>query len=374
MPTPLLDTLGIDVPILQSGMGGVAGPELVATVSSAGALGTLAALNLSPERVRAGIRTVRDLTGAAFGVNIWLHDELQPPIAPSELSSDRVAEVQAALNGVRSQLGLEPVLGAPSATPDLVGAALEVMVEERIPVFCAAIGLPSADLVERFHRVGSRVVAMVASVGDALDAVGRGVDVVVAQGAEAGGHRSHGTKPARRDARGTGTIALVPAVVDAVGGRVPVVAAGGIADGRGLAAALMLGAQGVLFGTRFVATAESGAHDAWKRALLAPGSATVLTDAFTGQWARSLDNAYVRAYEASGAATLPSLLQTRAANDVFEHGRAHGDADFMPLYAGESAALIEDLPSSAEVVRRIVAEAEAALGRPLGRSSEATGG
>lgn len=361
--------LGLDVPVVQSGMGGVAGPDLAAAVCEAGGLGILAALRVPPDRLREQIRDLRSRTGRPFGVNIWLHEELRPPVDPADLDPGLVAEVQAALDQVRARLDLPPASGPLDPVPDLVDAAIEVMVEERIPVFSAGVGLPDAGLVERFHEVGAAVMAMVVDADDARLAVELGVDVVVAQGLEAGGHRSVGTKRPAGASVGTGTISLVPAVRDAIGGEVPLVAAGGIVDGRGLAAALVLGADGVLLGTRFVATAESTADPAWKAALLGGGRATTVTDALTGQWARALRNDFVDRYRATGARTLPGLLQAAAAGDVFAAARAAGDAEMLPLYAGEGSALLRDLPPAAEVVARIVAEAEQALGRRIGRSS-----
>jgi nitronate monooxygenase len=157
-------------------------------------------------------------------------------------------------------------------------------------------------------------------------------------------------------------MALVPQVVDAV--RLPVVAAGGIADGRGLVAALALGATAVLLGTRFVATKESMAQPMFKDALVAATSdETSITDAFTGLYARALRNRFGDEYAASGAPVLPSLLQLSAADDVYIAAATAGDRDYYPMMAGQSAGLIAGLPSAAEVVRAIVAEAEATLQR-----------
>jgi nitronate monooxygenase len=215
-----------DVPIVQSGMGGVAGPELAAAVCEAGGLGILAALMVPPDQLRQQIGDLRARTRRPFGVNIWLHEELLPPRQPGELEAGLVERVQGALNEIRRDRGLPPVSAPPMPTPDLIPDAIDVMVDERIPIFSAGVGLPSAEPVERFHRVGSSVMAMVTDVDDALAAVERGVDVVVAQGSEAGGHPSVGAKPPRERAAGTGTVVLVPAVRDALGSEVPLVAAG----------------------------------------------------------------------------------------------------------------------------------------------------
>jgi len=182
----------------------------------------------------------------------------------------------------------------------------------------------------------------------------------VAQGGEAGGHRSTWTK--RTSPADVGTLALVPQVVDAVS--VPVIAAGGIADGRGLLASLALGASGVMLGTRFVATRESMAPEFWKRALLERQSEeTAITDVFTGLHGRALRNAFTEEYAASGAPTLPGLIQSNAAQDIYNAAAARGDGEHFPQFTGQSVGLIHDLPGAAEVVARIVEEARVAMAR-----------
>ena len=157
-----------------------------------------------------------------------------------------------------------------------------------------------------------------------------------------------------------GTIALVPQIVDAI--RVPVVAAGGLADGRGLVAALALGAQGVLLGTRFVATRESMAPEFYKKCVLErEADATMITDAFTGQWARALRNTFATEYRASGAPTLPSLLQSVVAADVYAAAAMHQDGEHFPMFCGQSVGLVHNLPGAAEVVEAIVREAREVL-------------
>ncbi len=343
-------------------MGGVAGPELVAAVSNAGGLGILAALNLRPDAVRSAIQQVRRLTDRPFGVNIWLHDDVRRPPDVAE-HSDLVRSVQSALNELRPRFDLPATLEAPRPMPDLVDAALEVMIEERIPVFSAGLGIPEPELVNRFHEAGTRVATMVATTADALSAVDQGSDVVIAQGHEAGGHRSHGCKLPAAEASGTGTFTLVPQVIEAIGDRVPVVAAGGIVDGRGLAAATMLGAAGVLMGTRFVATAESQASQLWKDRLISGAGTTVLTDGFTGQWARVLKSEYTDHWADHGGPPLPGLLQAAARADLQRAAIAADDDQMQPLYAGTAFDLLDGLPSAGNVVTSVVTEAEQLLGR-----------
>jgi nitronate monooxygenase len=358
--TALCDLLGIEYPILQSGMGGVAGPELVAEVSRAGALGILAGLSVPPDELRARIRRVRELTDRPFGVNLWLHSELRPPTDPATIPDSTLRGAQGALNRFRERLGIPTKTERPDPVPDLVDEAIEVILDERVPVFSAALGSPDVAVIRRCFERGVKIVAMVATVKDARAAATAGVDVIVAQGAEAGGHRSTGAKGPSPESAGVGTLALVPQIVDAVG--VPVVAAGGIADGRGLAAALTLGAAGALLGTRFVATRESMAQDFYKKALLeSEADATTITDAFSGLYARALRNTFARDYAASGAPVLPALLQRNAAADVFAASSAQRDGSYVPMWSGQSVGLIRDLPGAAEVVEAIIREARAVL-------------
>jgi nitronate monooxygenase len=360
--TALCGLLGIEYPILQAGMAGAVGPELVAAVSNAGGLGILPGLNVAPDQLRAHIRKIRTLTDKPFGVNLWLHADMWPPADVSHIPADTVAAVRTTLNGLRARLGLSPSNAAPTGSADIVGAAFEVILEERAPVFTAAVGEPSSDMVRRCHEREIKVIAMVTTARQARVVEGVGVDAIVAQGSEAGGHRSLRVKPDRGSAEGIGTLALVPQVVDAVS--VPVIAAGGIADGRGLAAVLALGALGAQIGTRFVVTREGTAADFRKKALLeADSDQTALTDVVSGLWSRYVRNSFIEEYEKSGAPTLPVHVQTRFAQDIFDHAVSIQDPAWLPLATGQSVGLVHDLPGAAEVVERIVREARAALAR-----------
>ena len=328
--TPLCSLLGLQVPLLQSGMARVAGPPLVAEVSRAGGLGILAGLSVPPDALRAQIRAVRERTDRPFGVNLWLHPRVRAPLPPEQLPPEAVAQVQEVLNAFRARLGLAPVHGPPPpAPPAYLDEGLEVILQERVPVWSIGLGVPTPEQVARCHAAGVLVVAMAASVEDAQALEAVGVDVLVAQGSEAGGHRSTWTEPGAPDRASVGTLALVPAMVDAV--RVPVVAAGGIADGRGLVAALALGAGGVLMGTRFVATRESEAPPMWKDALLARGADdTVLTRAASGLWGRALRNALSEAFGAGGIPGLPGYAQRSAVQDVIQAAAQPGRRAGLP--------------------------------------------
>jgi nitronate monooxygenase len=359
--TALCDVLGIEYPVVQSGMGGVAGPEMVAEVSRAGGLGILAGLNVPPDDLRRMIRRVREMTDRPFGVNLWLHPAVRTPVDVGTVPVELVQAVQTALNPFRERLDLPARFDRPAGMPSILDAAVEVILEERVPVFSTAlVDQQDAAMVRRCHEQGIKVMTMVARVADARAAAQVDVDVIVAQGGEAGGHRSVGDKPPAPEAASVSTLALVPQVVTAVG--CPVVAAGGLADGRGLAAALALGASGILLGTRFVATREATVPEFWKAALLEGESeATTITDAFTGLWARGLRNRFVEEYRASGAPVLPPLVQASAANDIFAAAARLEEREYFPLWSGQSVGLIRDLPSAGEVVHAIVREAAQVL-------------
>ncbi len=358
--TVLCDLLGVEYPIVQSGMGNVAGPELVAEVSRAGGLGIIAGLMLTPDHLRESIRRVRALTSRPFGVNLFMPAQLRPPVDPAAVSDATVQAVQGTLNHFRERLGLPTVTARPGGVPDLIDAAFDVILEERVPVWSIGLGEPGTAMVARCHDRGIKVMATVATVDDARAVERVGVDLIVAQGGEAGGHRSTWVKRRSREDACVGTLVLVPQIVDAV--RVPVLAAGGIADGRGLVAALAVGAAGVLLGTRFVATREAAAPEVQKKALLeSEGDATTITDSVTGLWARYLRNTFITGYDASGAPVFPALMQSAAVRDIFADAVKRQDREYFPMPTGQSVGLIRDLPGAAEVVEAIIREARDVL-------------
>jgi nitronate monooxygenase len=354
--TALCDAFGIRYPIFQAGMAPVAGPELAAAVCNAGGLGILAAAHMPPEEVRARIRRLRELTDKPFGVNLLLHTEVWPPIDTTRFPDDVVERVQTALNRFRDRLGIPRSSARPATRPNHVPAVIDLMHEERVPVFSVGLGNPPKSVVDRFHARGARVVAMVATVADARAVAANGVDAVIAQGSEAGGHRSTWVKPPSPQHAAIGTMVLVPQVVDAVS--VPVLAAGGITDGRHVAAALMLGASGVLVGTRFIATREARAADFYKEALTRHDSdSTVVTDAYSGLYARLLRNRFIDEYTESGAPVLNGYVQGSAAVDIVRAAAARGDVGHYPMWAGQGVGMIRDIDSASNVMAALVREA-----------------
>ncbi|WP_409341990.1 NAD(P)H-dependent flavin oxidoreductase [Paenibacillus sp. MBLB4367] len=352
--TELCRKLGIRLPILQAGMaGGPTTPELVAAVSEAGALGTLGAAYMKPEDIRTAIAEIRKRTDKPFGVNLFL----------SSMKDDwsRSAAVQPVLDGIRRTLSLKPAEGAaPPVTPDWVEAQIAVVLEEQVPVISTAFGvLPEREAAEA-HRIGMKIVAMATTVKEARIAEQSGADIIVAQGSEAGGHRGTFDVSARPLGANVGTFALVPQIADAV--RVPVAAAGGIMDGRGLVAALALGAQGVQLGTRFLTAAESGAHPAYRAALLAADEeSTTITTAFSGRPARGIRNAFIRTFEQAGVAPLPFPSQNTATRDIRNAVAEGHNAEYMSLWAGQGTPLLTDGQSAGEIVTDIMEQAQRLL-------------
>ncbi len=319
--TPICERLGIEHPVFQAGMGWVARAELAAAVSEAGGLGVIGAgSTMDGEQLRAEIRRVRALTDKPFGVDILF--------ATIRAEGDRVARYT-----------------------DSVEQMIATVLEERVPVLVSGLGSPAA-VVPAAHERGIYVMSVVGAVRHARKAVADGVDAVIASGMEGGGHVGR-----------IGTAALVPAVVDAVD--VPVLAGGGLADGRGLAAALAFGAQGVWMGTRFIATAESRSHDNYKRKIAGTDVAgTVITRAHSGKPCRLIDNDFTRSWAARESEIKPFPLQAmEVGHPASNRGRIEGEVESGVLPAGQSCGMIGDVVPAGEVVRRVVEEAALAIQR-----------
>jgi enoyl-[acyl-carrier protein] reductase II len=304
--------------VFLAGMGEVAFAELAAAVSEAGGFGTLGMGGSSPDRIRREMRAVRARTAKPFGVDML------------------------------------------AALPEAMEAAIDAIVEEGAACFVAGLGVPS-KVVERCHRAGVKVMSLCGKVEHARRAEQAGCDAVVAQGTEAGGHTG-----------AIGGFALLPQVVDAV--RIPVLAAGAIVDGRGLAAALALGAQGVWMGTRFIASNEARAGKLYKERILAAGDAdTEVTRSYSGKPMRVLRNAWVEDWRRRAAELRPfpaQMLESARAGvmNYVEDERIDAERTCMP--AGQGAGAIADLLPAGALVERVVAEAEAVLAR-LGAGSYA---
>jgi nitronate monooxygenase len=351
--TPLTRLLGIRHPILLAGMaGGPTTPELVAAVSRAGGLGVFGVAGMTTDAVRSAVSAALRLSeGAPVGVNVLISPVVPRPGA----DPDAVARVLAPL---RDELGLPhpPPAAPPPATPrELVEAALEA----GATVVATGLGDP-APVADAARDAGAPLIAMVSTTDEARRVVEGGADVVVAQGGEAGGHRSNFLVPEDGPVPLVGTMALVRQVARAVD--VPVVAAGGIMDGAGLAAALALGAGGVQLGTALLVAREAGVPDGWRdRIRGARDDETIITRALSGRPARGLPNRLTDALEAPGAMGWPQ--QNAAAGDVRRAAAREGRADLMSLWAGQAAALAGPDRPAAEIITAIMDDAAREIAR-----------
>jgi nitronate monooxygenase len=346
MRTPFCDRLGIDIPIIQAPMaGGWTTPALAAAVAEAGGLGMLAGARITPAELRGQIEETRRRTGRPFGVNFLL--------APTTLPQEDDPSAAGALQEIRRRLGL-PAEASAAPSPVSVAEGIEIALAARVPVISVAMGSP-APWIERVHGGGAIVMAAATTVAEAEAIDAAGADAVVAQGAEAGGHRSTFMPDPFDPLPLVGTMALVPAMVDAV--RLPVVAAGGIMDGRGVVAALALGAAAAQLGTRFLLATESGAPPSYRRRLLrAIETETAVTDVYTGRAARGLRNAFIRAFTEAGVQPLGWPRQGAAALDIYRASLAD-DGDWAPLFAGQGVRLGRREQPAGEIVRELVEEA-----------------
>jgi nitronate monooxygenase len=349
----LLDLFGIDHPIIQAPMAGFTPPAMVVAVSEAGGLGSLGGAASTAESLRADLQILRQATGRGYNVNFFCHSPPHPDDGVERKWRQRLAPFYREL-GLAADAGA----GGPALAP--FGAALcDVVLEFKPKVTSFHFGLPEASLLKRLKDEHIVVVSSATAVEEARWLEAHGVDAVIAQGAEAGGHR--GMFLVDDIARQAGTMALVPQVVDAV--KVPVIAAGGIGDGRGIAAALALGAAGVQMGTAFLLTPEARTAPLHRAALKeANDSSTTLTNLFTGRPARAIVNRYVREMGPMSADAPPFPLAAGAAQPLRAATEAKGSADFMPLWSGQASSLAREMPAS-ELIATLVKETEAVFSR-----------
>jgi enoyl-[acyl-carrier protein] reductase II len=321
--TPICDLFQIEKPIFLAGMGGVAYADVCAAVSEAGGFGTLGMASEGPERIREEMRKVRARTAKPFGVDLL------------------------------------------AALPETVERAIDVIIEEGASCFIAGLGVPES-VIEKCHRAGVKVMSMCGKVSHAVHAERAGCDAVVAQGTEAGGHTGQ-----------VAGMALIPQIVDAV--RIPVLAAGSIVDGRGLAAALAFGAQGVWMGTRFIASHEARAAEVYKKRITEIREEdTVVTRSYSGKPMRVIRNRYVDEMERhpERIRPFPEQFGMSARAGVFTAmagPEVQADPERACMPCGQGAGAIHDIRSCAEIVDSVMSEAAetiarlGALGSPAGR-------
>jgi enoyl-[acyl-carrier protein] reductase II len=315
--TPLCDQFGIDFPVFLAGMGGVAYADICAAVSEAGGYGTLGMASCTPEQIREEMRSVRKQTSKPFGVDLL------------------------------------------AALPDHMMERIDVIIEEGASSFIAGLGVPE-QLIERCHSGGVKVISMCGKVKHAVRAEEAGCDVVVAQGTEAGGHTGQ-----------VAGMALIPQIVDAVD--IPVLGAGSIVDGRGLAAALAFGAQGIWMGTRFIASHEAHAVEGYKKRIAEIREEdTIVTRCYSGKPMRVIRNAYVEDWETRPEDIAPFPLQAVASMEagVFDALRPELaqelDADRAAMPCGQGAGAIHEILSCREIIQKVMREARETIERMAG--------
>ncbi len=347
----LLELIGIEIPVIQAPMAGASGPAMAIAVSEAGGLGSLPCGMLDPATARAEIKAIRERTAKPLNVNFFCH-------IPPRPDSDRDAIWKKRLAEYYTELGLDSSASTPAVSRIPFDVAMCEVVEEHKPeVVSFHFGLPELALLERVKAANCLVLGSATTVNEARWLEDHGCDAIIAQGYEAGGHR--GMFLTDDIATQPGTFALVPQVVDAV--NVPVIAAGGIADGRGIVAAFALGAAGVLVGTAYLFTQESLIPGLWRDALrIARDDQTALTNVFSGRPARGLINRVMREvgpmsnlapeFPKAGDALAPLKAKAEAA----------GSSDFSMLWAGQAASLGREI-GAGELTGKLAAEGEQLL-------------
>jgi nitronate monooxygenase len=349
--TELTERFGLRFPIVQAPMAGATSPALVAAVSNAGGLGSLGGALMAPDDLRQAIRDIRRLTDRPFNVNLFAWSD------PTEPDPAIVEAVEAALAPYRDRLGVaaDATLALPPSPRALLERQLAVVCEETVPVFSFTFGIPPLDDV---RRTGAVIAGTATTVAEAVVLEEAGVDVIVAQGAEAGGHRGSFLAPFSESM--IGGLALIPQIVDRV--RVPVVASGGIMDGRGIAAALALGAQGVQMGTAFLGCPESTAHPLHRAALRQSADIdTCVTAVFSGRPARARRTQLIVDLETRLPVALDFPLQYGRTGPIHYAAAGKGDGELMFLLAGQAAGLTRSL-GAAELVEALARETEAVCG------------
>lgn len=341
---------GLKLPILLAPMAGASSPSLSIAVAEAGGLGACGVLLMQPKEILAWTKEVRCATSGPFQLNLWIPDPA--PLRDPE-HERRVGEFLA-------KWGPEVPPEAADARPPDFPAQCEAMLEASPPILSSVMGLYPPEFVARMKARGIAWWANVSTVGEARAAEEAGADVVVVQGAEAGGHRG-AFRAEEAERQLVGLISLVPAVVDAV--KIPVVATGGIADGRGVAAALLLGASAVQIGTGFLRTPEAKIPRAWADALSRTlPEQTVVSRVFSGRPGRSIANRYTLAAVAPDAPQpAPYPVQRALTAPMRSAAAREGDIDRMQAWAGQSAALAQAIPAG-KLTRRLWLEAQELLG------------
>lgn len=338
--------LNIKYPIIQAGMaGGITTPELVAAVSNSGSLGNLGAGYMSPDQMRESIRKIKQLTDKPFGVNLFI------PETP-EVTEEEINKANEWLRPFREELNLPEESEVKKPNAMLFEEQIKIIIEEGVPVCSFTFGLPSKETVQKLRKENIVVIGTATTVKEAVANEEIGMDMVVVQGSEAGGHR--GTFMGTFDDAMIGTMALVPQTVDYV--NIPVIAAGGIMDGRGVLSALMLGAQAVQMGTAFVTSLESGAKKQHKEAILnSIEDQPVVTSTFSGKPARGIRNDFITKME-SHEKELPKYpIQNTLTQSIRSEAAKQNRPEWMSLWCGQNPRASKQ-QSASEMISEVLSQ------------------
>jgi nitronate monooxygenase len=347
----LQDLLDIRYPIIQAPMAGTDTPEFVAAACNAGVLGSLGAQYRTPDEIKKAIAEIRRYTDKPFAVNLFA---LNHDVVPGD---DQIAEARDRLQKYYDHFGIAaPSIETVKATID-PEAQLETILAARVPVFSFTLGIPKTQWIYAFKSVSTVLIGAATNVKEARALEAAGIDAVTAQGSEAGGHR--GTFIGSFENSLIGGMALIPQIVDAV--KIPIIAAGGIMDGRGIAAALALGAHGVQLGTAFLTVAESPAHAGYKRAIREhDADDTTITKVFSGGAARGIENAYIE--DNSGEPQLPFPYQNSLTRSFRKLANLSGQIEYTNLWSGQGGRLAREA-SMDELVKQLISETEDVLAK-----------
>ena len=339
----VLDLLGIEHPVIQAPMASATNPDVVAAVSNAGGLGSFGAAGTPPAKLRETVTAIREETGRPFNINLFAAhtEQFDRDVRPGPRLADKLAAYHAEFD-----LGDVPV-PVPMFGP--FDGQLDVLIEEKVPVISFHFGADPLA-VEKAHAGGAKVLCSATTVAEAIELEDAGVDAVIAQGSEAGGHR--GTFTIDYETALIGTMALVPQIVDAV--KVPVIATGGIMDARGIVACLALGASAVQMGTAFLGCPEMWVLDGWGASLHgAAAEDTKVTKALSGRPARGIRNRYMEEVEALNETLLPYPAQYSVSRELRKSATERDDTGFMSMWAGQGVGLIGNQPV-AEFMQNLV--------------------
>ncbi len=348
---PIVKKCNIRFPIIQAPMAGVVTPRLVAAVSNAGGLGSLGAAYMLPKQIKEAIREIRDLTEMPFSINLF---------APASMPYDkkRMAQAQKFLDRFRKELNIPTPLPDFSELPEFEDQ-IEVILEEKPPIFSFTLGIPPLSILQRLKKEKIVMLGTATTLEEGLLLEKSGVDAVIAQGSEAGGHRATFLNLDYDSMLGTSV--LTPLLTHAL--KVPVIAAGGIMNGDGIASALALGAAAAQLGTAFIACPESGAPSAYKNALLHPHAmATIVSTVFSGKPARVLYNKFVKEMQMNDAPIAPFPFQTVLTKDIRTAAAKSNRPDLMALYAGQNYPFVTNL-SASEIIPLLVEQTVSAIQR-----------